>query len=58
MWRMAWAKDLESTPLDQMDPLAVQHGLCHDFTSPLWDRREVHDIYREWREVFNEYNPP
>ncbi|TPF88912.1 glycoside hydrolase family 13 protein [Bifidobacterium sp. UTBIF-56] len=52
------AKDLESTPLDQMDPLAVQHGLCHDFTSPLWDRREVHDIYREWREVFNEYNPP
>ena len=52
------AKDLESTPLDQMDPLAVQHGLCHDFTSPLWDRLEVHDIYREWREVFNEYNPP
>ena len=52
------AKDLESMPLDQMDPLAVQHGLCHDFTSPLWDRKEVHNIYREWREVFNEYNPP
>ena len=52
------AKDLESVPLDQMDPLAVQHGLCHDFTSPLWDREEVHDIYREWREVFNEYDPP
>ena len=52
------AKDLESVPLADMDPLAVQHGLCHDFTSPLWDRQEVHDIYREWREVFNEYDPP
>lgn len=52
------AKDLESTPLNQMDPFAVQNGLCHDGTSPLWDRPEVHEIYREWREVFNEYNPP
>ena len=25
---------------------------------PLWDRDEVHEIYAEWREVFNEYNPP
>ena len=32
-------------------------GLCGAF-SPLWDRPEVHDIYREWRQVFNEYNPP
>lgn len=52
------AKDLESTPLDQMDPFAVQNGLCHDGTSPLWDRPEVHEIYKEWREVFNEYDPP
>lgn len=52
------AKDLESTPLNQMDPFAVQNGLCHDGTSPLWDRPEVHEIYKEWREVFNEYNPP
>jgi alpha-glucosidase len=26
--------------------------------SPLWDRDEVHDIYAEWRRVFNEYDPP
>ncbi|GGE91147.1 glycoside hydrolase family 13 protein [Mycetocola zhadangensis] len=25
---------------------------------PLWDRDEVHDIYAEWRTVFNEYSPP
>jgi alpha-glucosidase len=29
-----------------------------DGTHPLWDRDEVHDIYAEWRQVFNEYNPP
>ncbi len=27
-------------------------------THPLWDRDEVHDIYAEWRQVFNEYQPP
>ncbi|MBJ2119508.1 alpha-amylase [Arthrobacter sp. MSA 4-2] len=25
---------------------------------PFWDRDEVHDIYSEWRQVFNEYDPP
>lgn len=25
---------------------------------PLWDRDEVHDIYAEWRRVFNSYSPP
>jgi len=24
----------------------------------LWDRDEVHEIYQEWRKVFNEYDPP
>lgn len=24
---------------------------------PMWDRPEVHEIYREWREVLNEYGP-
>ena len=31
----------------------VQNG-----TDVLYDRNEVHEIYREWRKVFNEYNPP
>lgn len=25
---------------------------------PLWDRDAVHEIYREWRQVFDEYDPP
>jgi alpha-glucosidase len=25
---------------------------------PLWDRDEVHEIYAEWRAVFNSYSPP
>jgi alpha-glucosidase len=25
---------------------------------PIWDRDEVHEIYAEWRKLFNEYNPP
>jgi alpha-glucosidase len=29
-----------------------------DGSHPFWDRDAVHDIYREWRAVFNEYSPP
>lgn len=29
-----------------------------DGQHPLWDRDEVHDVYAEWREVFNQYDPP
>ncbi len=25
---------------------------------PFWDRDEVHEIFAEWRKVFNEYSPP
>ena len=25
---------------------------------PFWDREEVHEIYKDWRKVFDEYNPP
>lgn len=53
------AKDLESKPLEELGrEYNVVGVLCHDFSHPLFDRREVHDIYREWRQVFNEYNPP
>ncbi|MFC4902864.1 glycoside hydrolase family 13 protein [Kocuria oceani] len=49
------AKDLshplrDQPTLDRMLPL--------DGTDPLYDREEVHTIYQEWREVFNEYDPP
>ncbi|MEX5258472.1 glycoside hydrolase family 13 protein [Kocuria arenosa] len=31
----------------------VHHG-----DHPFWDRDEVHEIYAQWRQVFNEYDPP
>jgi alpha-glucosidase len=27
-------------------------------THPFWDRDEVHGIYAEWRQVFDQYDPP
>ncbi|QPZ37931.1 glycoside hydrolase family 13 protein [Paramicrobacterium chengjingii] len=29
-----------------------------DGKHPIWDRNEVHDIYAEWRQVLDEYDPP
>ena len=52
----ALAKDLESRPLDAWTDNPEQGVVDGD--NPLWDRPEVHDIYRAWRQVFNEYEPP
>jgi alpha-glucosidase len=41
-------------PLETMADLADSPHGAH----PLWDRDEVHGIYAEWRQVFNEYDPP
>ena len=51
----ALAKDLDSRPLDEW-PDDLDEGEPGD-ENPLWDRPEVHEIYREWRQVFNEYEP-
>ena len=29
-----------------------------DGTDPLFDRDDVHEVYRSWREIFNRYDPP
>ncbi|HET9349426.1 MAG TPA: glycoside hydrolase family 13 protein [Arthrobacter sp.] len=52
----ALAKDL-SEPYRTAEELEGEH-LVLAGANPLWDRDEVHEIYVEWREVFNEYNPP
>ena len=52
----ALAKDL-SEPL-RSKPTLEDEGVPLDGTDPLYDRNEVHDIYAEWRQVFNEYDPP
>jgi alpha-glucosidase len=55
----ALAKDLDREPLDQLaEKYQVGSEGRGEDDSPLWDRPEVHDIYKEWRQVFNEYNPP
>jgi alpha-glucosidase len=44
------------------DPMPSQReldtGVLVDGAHPWEDRDEVHDIYREWRTVFDEYDPP
>ena len=49
------AKDL-SEPLRSQPHLDTRLPL--DGSDPLYDREEVHTIYREWRRVFDEYDPP
>ncbi len=47
-------KDL-TEPLPSRDELAL---IPKDGNHPLIDRDDVHEIYAEWREVFNSYDPP
>ncbi|WP_163505993.1 glycoside hydrolase family 13 protein [Fodinicola acaciae] len=48
------AKDLpDPLPDDIADSADLMNG-----SSRLWDRDEVHEIYREWRKIFDEYDPP
>lgn len=52
------AKNLEE-PLPSLGAASVDKAMrysVHDH--PLWDRDDVHDIYREWRKVLEEYDPP
>lgn len=46
---------------DMSDPLPTQADLDtlpRDGNHPTWDRDELHEIYAEWRMVFNAYDPP
>ncbi|MFC4395047.1 glycoside hydrolase family 13 protein [Arthrobacter sedimenti] len=56
----ALTKDLTEPLLSKLELSAANTGVdgFDDGTHPFWDRDEVHEIYAEWREVFNEYNPP
>jgi len=52
----ALKKDL--TKLNKSYPKIDSFGINQHGKDILFDRNEVHEIYREWRKVFNEYNPP
>ncbi|MGC5221579.1 glycoside hydrolase family 13 protein [Micromonospora sp. DT81.3] len=46
---------------DLTEPLpskAELEAMPRDGRHPLIDRDDVHDVYAEWRRVFNEYDPP
>jgi alpha-glucosidase len=51
----ALVKQLEPLPTRSSYSLEVMKV---DGTDQLFDRDEVHEIYREWRELFNQYDPP
>ena len=52
------AKNLEE-PLPDLGAASVDKPLRYTVKDhPLWDRDDVHDIYREWRKVLDEYQPP
>ena len=52
----ALAKDL-SEPL-RSKPVLEDESLPLDGSDPLYDRDEVHEIYAEWRQLFDSYDPP
>lgn len=56
----ALTKDLTEPLLSRVELSPTGSGADghEDGSHPFWDRDEVHEIYVEWREVFNEYNPP
>ncbi|HEY0117970.1 MAG TPA: glycoside hydrolase family 13 protein [Cellulomonas sp.] len=47
---------------DMTEPLRSQTtldlNLPDDGTDPLYDRDDVHEVYRGWRRVFDEFDPP
>lgn len=52
----ALKKDM-SEPLPSVTSFSMEN-IPLDGSSPLFDRDDVHEIYRGWRKVFNEYDPP
>lgn len=51
------AKDLDRDDLDDYD-MDVMHVTVDDGTHPVYDRDEVHEIFKEWRsKVFDRYEP-
>jgi alpha-glucosidase len=59
-FRVDVAHGLAKNLTEPLEPLDGQTSLVSslDGTHPLWDRDEVHGIYAEWRQVFDEYDPP
>lgn len=57
-FRVDVAHGLSKDLPENLPSQAELDSMPQDGTHPTWDRDEVHEIYREWRKVFNEYEPP
>lgn len=53
----ALKKDM-TEPYKPVPSIGVMSDYPIDGSHPLFDRDAVHDVYRAWRAVFNEYSPP
>ncbi|MDQ1494760.1 MAG: alpha-glucosidase [Actinomycetota bacterium] len=52
------AKDL-TEPLPSLGAASVDKHIRYEFADhPLWDRDDVHEIFRSWRRILDEYTPP
>ncbi|GAA4656596.1 glycoside hydrolase family 13 protein [Arthrobacter cryoconiti] len=52
----ALVKDLSEPLPSQAEIMAMEER--HDGSHPFWDRDAVHEIYAQWRTLFNQYEPP
>lgn len=52
-------KDL-NRPFEELEEKKILRFECMptDGNDPIWDRDATHEIYKEWRKIFNEYDPP
>ena len=55
---VAHALKKDMSKLNKSYPKIDSFGITLKGNDILFDRDEVHEIYREWRKVFNEYSPP
>ena len=57
-FRIDVAHGLSKELAEHLPSTAELKAMPQDGTHPLWDRDDVHEIYAEWRELFNRYDPP
>ncbi|WOF22778.1 glycoside hydrolase family 13 protein [Microbacterium betulae] len=57
-FRVDVAHGLAKSLADELPTKAEMDAITEPGAHPLWDRDEVHDIYADWRRVFDEYDPP
>lgn len=51
-------KDMDLLMGETLPTFEELQAMPMDGTHPIQDRDEVHEVYKTWRQVFNEYEPP